>query len=130
MIGTIRRRRYSAIRQAIIAFAWISVFASTCSMAFLPEGQPQETAAPGQVHDHSHDDAANPKYPQDCCCDHPDYIKVDPQKPFEFTLLAAFLPGQDPVELIRLHTPQKYGRILPVHITSPPVYLSTLRLRF
>lgn len=129
LFSHIRRKRHAASKLGAIVFAWLIVTASPCAMAFLPDGQPHEATGASEIHKHSHDQSANPTLGDDCCCDHADGIKADSPKPFKSISLLTLPSAQFWVESLLLPDTQHLHRILPVDITSPPVYLSTQRLR-
>lgn len=92
-----------------------------------------ELKAGGEVHEHSpqhsHDQSANPTLEDNCCGDRSGFIKADLLKPFKSISLLSLPFGHLQVESVLLSDTQKFNRILPVHIISSPVYLSTQRVR-
>lgn len=131
-LGIMRRRRYSAIRLSVLAIAWITVFASPCSAAFMPDGHAHGIGAAdaaSEIHVHSHDKPAKEAPGEDCCCDQPAAIKAESPKVFKHIALA-ILPTVDfLVDPEILHEVQVVRANPFIHTTSPPVYLSTQRLR-
>jgi len=129
ILATIRRRRYSTSRLGVIVFAWLTMFASPCSAAFLPDGHVHATHAASEFHVHSHDNPANPTIGGDCCCDHPVAVKADSPNAFKHIPSVIAPIGQVLVALAVVNEGQKPSSIHTIHIASPPVYLSTQRFR-
>ncbi len=137
LFATIRRKRYSALKLSVVAVAWLTVFASPCSMALLSDGQPQEAMGTSEIHQHSLEQPANPTIGGDCCCDHldalkcdhPDALKAESTKPYKSMPIIGLPMDQQVFAPALLADLQKFRYKAPVQLNSPPLYLGTQRIR-
>lgn len=129
LFATIRRRRYSAFKLSWVAVAWLSLVASPCSEAFLPDGQHIEANGKNEIHSHSHEQTENPTLSEDCCCDQLDAVKTESSKPYQFVPLLG-MPVDQLFGISTSHAGSlNFEQNFPVHNNSPPLFLRTQRIR-
>ncbi len=129
ILDAIRRNRRSATLLSLTMFAWLTVLVTPCAMAFFPGTASSETIV-GIHADCSSMEPTQSMTDSDCCCNLTAMVSSDATQlanlvtlmalPIVFDLL--FNPTLSHQVSIDLQTPL-------LHDTSPPVYLTTQRLR-
>jgi len=126
-------KRRSAIILGMMVSAWLGLLIAPCPMAIVADGPISESVGVKRDHDdcpHARQIVAQPKkiYVTDCCCDPAAVIGANANE------LVKLVPLLGQSIDVGLFNPRRGNAVrldfqVPLHATSPPVYLTTQRLR-
>lgn len=124
---TIRRRYQSPAMLMMVAMTWFAVLTAPCVMAMTLESPATEVSAHSHGHDDCHDANAVSSVAE-CCCELSDLIKSETTGSSHLDI--APQPLGNEFELSgQLSAAHADSQRIPLHATSPPIYLTTQRLR-